>query len=313
MSEVRSVFKTLKWVIVTIVAVLAFFSVNPFVNIEAGHRGIVFDKLRGGVQMETMTEGLHFRIPFFQSVLQIPIRTQKIIFSSESNKQLSYNKSMSFSSPAQTYGSMFAASSDLQDVYVDAVVTYHLDPGSVAKIYQEVGTDYENKKVIPRAIDAVKTFTAKYKVADILTKREEIKNKVFDDLRKTLSSDNIILEDVSLTNFDFNDQFKAAIEQKQIEEQKALKEEYILNQKEIRVQQKIKEAEADKQAKILEGEGVAAYNKLIQLEISDKVLEYKQLENARRAIEKWEGVYPSTYFGSSEGSAIPLINLQPGN
>ncbi len=310
MTSLQSVFTTTKWTVVIIVAIIAFFSVNPFVNIEAGHRGVVFDKLRGGVQSETMMEGLHFRIPFFQSVVQIPIRTQKIIFSSESNKQLSYNKSMSFSSRAQTYGSMFAASSDLQDVYVDAVVTYHLEPGSVSKLYQEVGTDYENKKVIPRAIDSVKTFTAKYKVADILTKREEIKNKVFEDLKNTLAIDNIVLEDVSLTNFDFNDQFKAAIEQKQIEEQKAQKEEYILQQKEIRVQQKIKEAEADKQAKILEGEGIAEYNKLIQQEITENVLDYKRLENAKNAIGKWNGAYPSTYFGA-ESSAIPLINLQP--
>ncbi len=73
----------------------------------------------------------------------------------------------------------------------------------------------------------------------------------------------------------------------------------------------MKKAEATKQSKILEGEGIAEYNKLIQQEISDNVLEYKRLENVKNAIEKWNGSYPQTYFGSGgEGSPIPLINLQ---
>ena len=222
-----------KWLIILIVAAFAFFSVNPFVNIEAGHRGVIFDKLRGGVQKGTFSEGLHFRIPFFQSVLQIPVRTQKIVFSD------------GYSGFGSRRPIMKAASSDLQDVNVHVVITYSLEKESVSRIYQEVGEDYEAKKVVPQAVDAVKTFTAKYKVAEILTKREEIRNKVFEYLRDVLAKENIILEDVNLTNFEFNEQFKAAIEQKQIEEQKAQKEDYVLKQKEIRVQQKIKEAEAE--------------------------------------------------------------------
>ncbi len=311
MLKITSIFK---WTFIAFILLIVIIMINPFVTIKAGHRGVVFDKLRGGVQSETWQEGLHFKIPFFQNVIQIPIKTQKIVFVNQSNSRLAYNKISQLASfddgYTQKLGSMLAASSDLQDVYVDAVITYHLSPESVYKIYQEVGTDYEAKKVVPRAIDSVKTFTAKFKVADILTKREEIKNKVFGDLKANLEKDGIILEDVNLTNFDFNSQFKSAIEQKQIEEQKAQKEEYILKQVEISSQQKVKKAEADKQAKVLEGEGIAEYNKLIQQEITDRVLEYKKLENARIAIERWSGTYPQTYFGSGENTPIPLINLQ---
>ena len=190
------------------------------------------------------------------------------------------------------------------------VLTYHLDPAKVATIYQKFGEDYQSKKVVPKTVDAVKTYTAKYKVADILTKREEIKNQVFESLKISMEKDYMILEDINLTNFDFNAQFKESIEQKQIEEQKAQKEEYLLKQKEIQVQQRIKEAEANKQSKVLEGEGIAEYNKLIQQEITDNVLEYKRLENMKNAIEQWNGAYPATYFGGGEQSPIPLINLQ---
>jgi len=301
----KKTFSTVKWFVLIFIGLVLFLILNPFVNIDAGHRGIIFDKLRGGVQTETLSEGMHFRVPFFQSITQIPIRTQKIVFSNDSSGK--YTRGQNVSQRSQ----LSAASSDLQDVYVDAVVTYHLDPIHVAKIYQEVGTDYAAKKVTPKVADSVKTYTAKYKVAEILTKREEIKNKVFADLQKNLEKDNIILEDINLVNFDFNKQFKAAIEQKQIEEQKAEKEKYILQQIEISSQQKVKKAEAEKQAKILEGEGIAEYNKSIQQEITANVLEYKRLENAKNAIEKWNGSYPQTYFGEGgKNSPIPLINLQ---
>lgn len=287
--------------------VIIFFSLNPFVNIEAGHRGVLFDKLRGGIQQEALPEGLHFIIPFFQRVVQLPVRTQRVVFSNDGRGT---SNILAYADVQRRYERLSAASSDLQDVYVDVVLTYHVDPEKVATLYQNFGSDYESTKVVPRTVDAVKTFTAKYKVADILTKREEIKQQVTDYLKKELRSDFMILEDINLTNFDFNVQFKDSIEQKQIEEQKAQKEEYILKQKEIQVQQRIKEAEANKQSKILEGEGIAEYNKLIQQEISDNVLEYKRLENMKNAIEKWNGSYPNTYFGGGENNPIPLLNIQ---
>ncbi|HEY5713882.1 MAG TPA: prohibitin family protein [Candidatus Gracilibacteria bacterium] len=311
MKNLTSTLRLVKYLVVIIAVMILFFGINPFVTISAGHKGVVFDKLNDGIQQITLGEGLHFKLPFFQEVIQIPVRSQKVVFVDKTNDQLAYNK-ISFQSyvPTTEYGSMLAASSDLQDVYVDAVVTYHVDPAKVATVYQEIGSDYESKKVIPKTIDSVKTFTAKYKVADILTKREEIKKLVQEYLTAELGRDNIILEDVNLTNFDFNPQFKAAIEQKQIEEQKAQKEEYVLRQIEISSQQKVKQAEANKQAKILEGEGIAEFNQLLQQDITDEILEFKRLENARSAIEKWNGAYPATYFGSGDGnSPIPLINL----
>lgn len=314
-NNIFSFFRILKYVFFFFILLILLLAINPFVNIEAGHRGVLFDKLRDGVQTGSMDEGLHFIVPFFQSVVQIPVRTQRVIFSgmdySMNTNVMVYDNDFYNENPYdKRYQRLSAATADLQDVYVDAILTYHIDPKYVAKVYQDFGADYQSKKVVPRTVDAVKTYTAKYKVAEILTKREDIKKQVFEYLKKELEKDHMIVEDINLTNFDFNAQFKESIEQKQIEEQKAQKEEYILKQKEIQVQQRIKEAEANKQSKVLEGEGIAEYNKLIQQEISDNVLEYKRLENMKNAIEKWNGAYPTTYFGGGENNAVPLINLQ---
>lgn len=319
-NSMKKLFLGIKAVAAVFVGILLLTWLSPFAQVDAGHRGVVFDRLKGGVQPETLPEGMHFRIPFFQSVVSIPVRTQKIVFTSPQNansnivssqvmsSQLTYEKLSLGTDSEQRYGRMMAASSDLQDVFVDVVVTYHLEPDAVARIYQEVGLDYEAKNVVPQAIDAVKTHVAKFKVADILTKREEIKEAVFESLTASLAQDSIVLEDINLTNFDFNPQFKDAIEQKQIAEQKAQREQYLLQQKEIQVQQQIKEAEAKKEAVLLEGEGIAGYNERVQSSITPELLQYKQLENVRLTIEQWNGRYPTTYFGGGD-SPIPLIAL----
>jgi regulator of protease activity HflC (stomatin/prohibitin superfamily) len=129
----------------------------------------------------------------------------------------------------------------------------------------------------------------------------------------------IILEWVSLTNFDFNPEFKKSIEEKQIAEQRKEKESYELDRIAIQAQQKVKQAEAEaeakikqaeweKKAKILEWEGIESYNKLIKQEISKDVLDYKKLENELKAITKWSWNYP-TYYMWWEWWAIPLINI----
>jgi regulator of protease activity HflC (stomatin/prohibitin superfamily) len=129
----------------------------------------------------------------------------------------------------------------------------------------------------------------------------------------------IILEWVSLTNFDFNEEFKRSIEEKQIAEQKKEKENYELERIAIQAQQKVKQAEAtaearikqaewEKKAKILEWEWIESYNKLIKQEISKDVLDYKKLENELKAISKWNWSYPN-YYMWGEWWAIPLINI----
>lgn len=44
-----------------------------FIPVEGGHRAIIFNRI-GGVQNDIYTEGLHFRIPWFQYPIIYDIR-----------------------------------------------------------------------------------------------------------------------------------------------------------------------------------------------------------------------------------------------
>ncbi len=305
----NGIVKPIKYISILLIVIFAVSLLNPLVVINAWNRWVVFSKF-WWVKKDVLSEWIHFRIPLIESIVMMDVRTQKILFTDHPQKypDIKYSRAR-----------LESASSDLQDVYVDTIVTYSLDKSNVAKIYQTVWLDYESKKIVPRVIDSIKTHTAKFKVAEILTNREEIKANVEAELKEEFLKDGIILEWVSLTNFDFNPEFKRSIEEKQIAEQKKEKESYELDRIAIQAQQKVKQAEAtaearikeaewEKKAKILEWEWIENYNKLIKQEISKDVLDYKKLENELKAIGKWNWWYP-TYYMWGEWWAIPLINI----
>lgn len=302
-------FKIIKYVVWFFVIIFLFVTLNPLVVIQAWQRWIVFSKF-GWVKTIVLWEWIHFRIPLVESIVQMDVRTQKLVFTNDATK---------YPDIWNIRGRLDSASSDLQDVYVDVIVTYSLEKTKAAKIYQDVWLDYESKKIIPAVINSVKTHTAKFKVAEILTNREKIKSDVEWELTKILDKDGIKLEWVSLANFDFNPEFKKSIEEKQITEQKKEKEKYELERVAIQAQQKVKQAEADsqskitiaeweKKAKILEWEWVKEYNILISQWLSKDVLEYKKLENTLKSVDKWSGVYPN-YYMWWDNWPIPLINI----
>lgn len=289
------------WAIALII-VAAVVITNVSGIVQPGNVGIVITA--GSVADTVKGEGFYLKVPFIQTVKQMEIRTQKMEWSS-------------------TEAPITAASKDLQDVYVNAVVTFHPLPNQCAVIFKTIGLDYAEKIVRPRAINTIKTHTAKYNVAETLQNRERITQDVNDDLRRQLEEYDLVLENVSLVNIDFRPEYKQAIEKKQIAEKEVETQRYTLEKQALEAQQQVKMAEADKeskilaaeaqkQVKILEGQGVEEFNKLVSASITKELIEYKALQNQEKAIEKWSGQYPQVVAG---GESIPMIQLpaQSGN
>lgn len=308
-KELPKIWLSFKLLIGLFVLILWIIILNPIVVIDAWNRWVVFSKF-WWVKSEALWEWIHLRIPLVESIIQMDVRTQKILFTNNPEK---------YPDIKNVRARLDSASSDLQDVYVDTIVTFSLSKDQVSRVYQDVWLDYQSKKVIPLIINSIKTHTAKYKVSEILTNREKIKTAVEAELSAEFAKQWILLEWVSLSDFNFNAEFKKSIEEKQIAEQKMEKEKYELERIAIQAQQKVKEAEADaearikraeweKKAKVLEWEWIKEYNTLIKLELSADVLDYKKLENELKAIEKWTWGYP-TYYMWWEWWAIPLINI----
>lgn len=253
-------------VIVIVIALLAF---QSFTIVHAGHRGVVLQL--GAVQPKVMEEGMHFKIPFIQTVIPIEVRVQK----AESNQ--------------------VSASRDLQTVTTTLAVNYHLDGTTINNLYQNVGMEYRARIVDPAIGESLKAVTAQYTAEDLISKRSEVSAKVKEVLAAKLSLYNMILDDINITEFKFSEEFDRAIEQKQIAEQQALKSKLDLERIKIEKEQEITRAQAQAEALRLQKQ-----------EVTQELISLREIEAQLKAIEKWDGKLPNV-----TGGATPFINVQP--
>lgn len=252
-------------VIVVVVAVLA---IQSFTIVQAGHRGVVLQL--GAVQPKVLEEGLHFKIPFIQTVLPIEVRVQK------------------------AESSQVSASRDLQTVTTTLAVNYHLDGATINNLYQNVGMEYRARIVDPAIGESLKAVTAQYTAEELISKRSEVSAKVKEVLATKLSLYNVVLDDINITEFKFSEEFNRAIEQKQIAEQQALKSKLDLDRIKIEKEQEITRAQAQAEALRLQKQ-----------EVTQELIELRQIEAQLKAIEKWDGKLPNV-----TGGATPFINVQ---
>lgn len=248
------------WVVVRVL--------NPFVVVSAGERGVVLNF--GAVQDAVLGEGLHMRVPFMQKVIMIDVRIQKSQTDAES------------------------VSKDLQDTKSTIAVNYHSSPDKVNKIYQTIGVSFKERIIDPAVQEVVKAITARYTAVELITQREKIRNEIKELLKQRLITYDIVVDDFSIVNFRFSQQFEAAIESKQTAEQLALKAQRDLERIKIEADQKIASAKAEAESLRLQKENVTP--QLIQL---------RKIEASIKAIEKWDGHMPKVSSG-----AIPFIDLK---
>jgi prohibitin 2 len=146
----------------------------------------------------SLDEGLHFVIPYRDNVAQMEVRTQKIVEDTTS------------------------ASKDLQDVSAQVALNYRLNPDRAQVVYQQLGFDYANRVIIPAIQESVKQVTARFNAEELITKRETVKNQIEEQITDRLAAYNIIADAVSITDFQFSQLFKQAVEAKVSAQQRAL-------------------------------------------------------------------------------------------
>jgi len=221
-----------------------------FVIVNAGERGVLMQF--GKVQEQILGEGLHVIVPTVYSVKKLSVRVQKQESSAE------------------------ASSKDLQDVFTDVALNWHIIPDEANAIFQQIG---DEKEVVDRIIDpaveeVLKAVMAKYTAEEIITKRGEVKAAVDDFLTLRLVTYHIAVDDISLVHVHFSQRFSDAVEAKQIAEQEAKTGEFL-------ALKAVKQADT----KVNLAKGEAEVQRLLRDNLTPELLE-------RQAIEKWDGKLP---------------------
>ncbi|MCX8083537.1 MAG: prohibitin family protein [Calditerrivibrio sp.] len=253
---------------ILVVTIVLLFIFNPFVVINAGERGVVLTFGKPGD--ETLSEGLHFVIPIVQKVIKMDVKVQKSQTDAES------------------------ASKDLQDIHSTIALNFHIIPEKANVIYKTIGLGYRDKIVDPAVQEVVKAVTARYTAVELITQREKVRNDIKVLLKERLIAYNIVVDDFSILNFRFSQQFTQAIEQKQTAEQLALKAQRDLERVKIEAEQKITQAKAEAESLRIQKENVTPL-----------LVELRRIEASLKAIEKWDGKLPAV-----TGGAIPFLDIE---
>lgn len=264
--------KSIKGLIISIIVVvlLLIAGISTITIVPAGTAGVVVTM--GKVSDRALDSGLHFKIPFVQSVVIMNNKIQKCEVESNS------------------------VSKDLQTVSSSVAVNFHISSNSAASIYKTIGEQYQDTVLQPAIQEAVKSISAQYTAEELITKRTAVGDEIGSALTEKVSEYGIIIDKFNIVNFGFTDEFNDAIEQKQVAEQNYLKakteKEQQLMEAEADAKKQIIAAEAEAKAKLKRAEAEAEANAKINASLNGNILTYQQ-------IQKWDGKYPNVVSSDS--------------
>lgn len=247
--------------------IVAGLLMTSFGALGAGERGVVLQF--GATTGRVLQPGIYAVVPLIESVHAVDVQVQK----EEVNKAT-------------------AVSHDLQQVWTNVALNYYVRPEGVSILYKTVGDAYKNRIIDPAVQEALKAVTARFSAEDLIARRNEAKVELVMEIQNRLATHNIVVDAVSLTDFQFTEEFTNAIEAKVTAAQLALKAENDLDRVRFESEQRLNRAEAEAksieiQARAIQNQGGAEYVRL-------------------QAISKWDGKLPVNMYGSAP---VPFLNI----
>lgn len=251
-----------------VVAAVTLLCLMSFVTVDAGYRGVV---LRfGATTGRVLNPGLHFIIPFIETIQPISVQVQIEKLDSQ------------------------ASSHDLQEVHTQVTLAYWQDPCCVSDIWSELNNDAVARVVVPAIQEAVKANTAHFDAEQLIANRPVVRDGIEGYVRQRLAAHHINVDAVSITDFSFSTEFNTAIEAKVTAAQNALKAENDLKRIQVEAEQKVTQAKAEAEALNVQ-----------RTQITPELLQLRTIEMMQA---HWDGHLPDVYIGGANG-ALPMIDV----
>ncbi|MEZ5843821.1 MAG: prohibitin family protein [Hyphomicrobiaceae bacterium] len=252
-------------------------------RIDAGHVGIV---KRFGNVIDVVDPGLHLKIPYADTVEEMEVRERAFTIKLD------------------------AASQDPLELPITVTVNWLVKRNNVKDLYVQFGSlaQFEQRIIQPRLNDAVKGTTSGYTVNDLLRKRTEYRDRSQQAFAARMPDD-IQITGFSVVNIGFPPEYTKAIRDKQVAREQAETERFVLERQKLTTTQVTQTAMAQRDADKARADG-RAYEIKVQGEaqaeavrILGEALAKNPLVVEYRKIERWGGVFPSTFMGGDAGAS----------
>ena len=238
---------------------VAGLALSTVVQVDVGRVGV--QSLFGQVQGAVLMPGLHVINPLVD-VTRFDTRTQNYTMSALRNE-------------GQQAGddAIRVLSADGLEVVIDLTVLYHVIATEAPKILSTIGEDYQDKIVRAISRTRIRDNAVYYDaVALYSTRREEFQVRILKAIEKDFRNNGLQLDQLLIRNIQLPESVKRSIESKISAEQDAQKMQFVL-------QKEKQEAER----KRVEAQGIADYQRIVNTELSDKLLQYETIK-AQQAI-----------------------------
>lgn len=267
-------------IVILLVAAVLLTSVGAgMVFLQADQYGVVISAFQPkGYRSQPVGPGLHWIIPFFESVQPYSIAKQTYTMSGSAGE-------------GQVNGddSIEARTKDGQQVYIDASVIYAVDPQHVIDLHITWQNRYQDNVVRPIVRAAIRDAVSQFGVEEIVsTKRAELEQMITTTIDQGMAANNLIMTDFLLRNIRFSDEYAKAVEQKQIAEQQAQQAAYVVEQKKQEAEQARQEAQGkadatviaakgDAQSRLIEAQAEAQANQTLAQSLTPELLQYQYI------------------------------------
>jgi len=179
------------------------------------------------------------------------------------------------------------------------------DIAHLPKIYQTLGTDYDERVLPSIGNEVLKAIVAQFDAAELITQREVVSSRIREDLLARAGEFHITLEDVSITHLTFGQEFTVAVEAKQIAQQDAERARFV-----------VEKAEQERQAAVIRAEGEAQAASTISRALDragEAFVTFRKIEAAKAIAQSLSNNRNVTYIpgggnGAGGGSGI-LLNV----
>ena len=283
--------RLLTWVIAGAVVLLVPMIVfGTWYTVDQGERAVL---LRNGAFVDVEGPGLHFKLPWIESVRMISVQTT-----------------------TEQYEKVNSYSQDQQPADIKVSATLHIEPTGVDTVYSRFGSlDAAVSRVVtPHVLQELKVVFGRYTAARAIQERAKLNADAFAAIKDSMAGDTeIVLESIQIENIDFSQQYVSSIEARMQAEIEVQRFQQQFQQQEVQAKitvvnaqaaadAKVAAAKADAQAIQLRGEAEAA-----AIKARGDALKQNPDLISLTAAERWNGVLPTTMV---PGGAVPFVGVK---